>query len=93
MRNFSFALNFLTLIPALVKAVEALHGKGNGAEKKAAVLNVAGSLLASGGAAVAANNPAYAAAIGAVIDSTVSMLNASGQMPTPEPAPEPTPAP
>lgn len=81
-----YAFNILGLIPSLVKLAEVFHGKGNGAQKKAAVLGVVGSLLAAGGASVAANNPAYSDAIGQIIDGTVATLNQSGGMPeTPAP--------
>jgi hypothetical protein len=93
-KKLAFSFNILLLIPALVKMVEALHGPGNGAVKKQAVLSVAGALLSVGGAAVAANNPTYSDAIGQVIDFTVQSLNASGQMPAAAPdtaAPAPLP--
>jgi hypothetical protein len=88
MSNRAWAFNIIGLLPSLIKLAEVIFGKGNGAEKKAAVIDVATSLVQAGGAAVAANNPTYADAVSKIIDVTVSQLNASGEMPT---APEPQP--
>jgi len=81
-RAFAF-INIVTLIPALIKLAEVFFGKGNGAEKKAAVVATAGALIQAGGSMAAANNPAYADAIGQVVDATVGQLNATDQMPAP----------
>jgi len=88
-KNIAIGFNILALIPALVKLAEVFHGGGNGADKKAAVIGVATSLITAGGAAAATNNPAYADAISQVVDATVETLNGSGQMPTPAPAAAP----
>lgn len=79
-KNFAVYLNLLVLIPSLVKMVNAFH-TGDGASKKAAVIDLAGSFLEAGGAAVAANNPIYADTVSQVIEYSVSALKGSGLMP------------
>jgi hypothetical protein len=87
MKRATLYVNLFALIPSLVKLIEVEFGHGNGAEKKQAVTEVAGSILQAGGAAVGANNPYYADAISKVIDATVSTLNSTGQMPEVVPQP------
>jgi hypothetical protein len=71
------------LIGPLIRLFEALIGKGNGAAKKAAVIEGFSALASDGVAAVAANNPTYQADLGALIDSAVAVKNAEGTMPAP----------
>lgn len=87
-------------LPMWIMAVEALHGNGNGAAKKQAVLELAGSTLNVVAGADPKLAPALqtaAPAIGMAVDGVVSTLNAFGVLngpktPAPAPAPQLVPA-
>jgi len=82
-KQFSIGINVLFLVPGFIKLVELFHGHAPGAEKKAAVIQLAQGALQAAGAAAVANNPQYKDLIGGVIDGTVGAINSGGQMPTP----------
>jgi hypothetical protein len=82
-KSIAIGFNLLSLIPSLVSLAEVFHGGGTGADKKAAVVDLAKSLTSAAGNAVAANNPKYAQAVGAVVDASVATMNASGALPQP----------
>lgn len=96
-RNRSAAFFFaLSNIGAFIRIAEAFFGRGNGAEKKAAVLDVVGAVLQVGLGVVAGQNPQYSDIIGQVgdlIDAKVDEMKNTGELPASTPpatAPDPT---
>lgn len=68
----------IALIPTFVKLMESIFGHGNGADKKAAVQGLVGSVIALGGTVAATANPAYSPLIGNVIDAVAGALFPKG---------------
>lgn len=97
-QNRVIAINMgLSLIGPLVRLVESLFGQGTGADKKAAVTEIATGVIATGLGLVGAHNPAYQPVVdlvGQTIENEVAKMKfaANASAPTP-PAPEPAPTP
>lgn len=77
-KTMAFSINLLPLILSLVHMAEVLHGSGNGAEKKAAVIEGVKQAAAVGITAVQANNPKHAAQIDMAINIASATLFPKG---------------
>lgn len=87
--NKALAVNLgVALLPDILQNIENFFGGGDGATKKQVALNVATTAVTVGAGLAEAANPAYAALIGAVLDSIIRLRKTTGnpvipQTPTP----------
>lgn len=68
----------LSLVPLFIQSVEDYMGSGNGADKKAAVLDAVSGVVAGIAGVAAAANPNYQSLIGAFVNAFIFHRKAAG---------------
>jgi hypothetical protein len=88
-KTVNTGLAALSLLPDIINLVNLFGHGATSSQKQAAAMTLVQHVGGVAVAAVAANNPALAPALGSVVDGIVATKNADGTMP--DPAITPTP--